>query len=373
VRFWRPTRESRVFLFGIQDRWRDGEAEPIASFRELSNCSVVARCQPSETASGILRGLGARRELPPATALTRLVTPGLCSPPFCTGATLKYHRPSIPQVLPAGLGPRLNDATDLGANHTSHGRRSTMSNGESVTCWSNQPPDNRATFSNGFLCTTVGVRDANFSILGPTARRTGCQFSHSWRQLFGPARRRARPVAGVNGDDSSAPGKIWVLGAAFGQPTSCSTNRCDGGDKHIRRSGEGTLGAWWRKVEELLIPAFGVLGQCDDGIGVRASRRPASGVIGRSKQSGWGKGSSVVRCRCCARSDNSHGLLAVAQGGVGAFGTSSDGPGVVGQSANGVGVEGTSRLWLGRSARKTPLARSSRSADLSVVRFTPTS
>jgi len=57
-----------------------------------------------------------------------------------------------------------------------------------------------------------------------------------------------------------------------------------------------------------------------------------------------------------ARSDNSHGLLAVAQGGVGAFGTSSDGPGVVGQSANGVGVEGTSDSGLagvhGRSPRR---------------------
>jgi hypothetical protein len=101
------------------------------------------------------------------------------------------------------------------------------------------------------------------------------------------------------------------------------------------------LGSVLEENGKIITSSVGVLGECDDGIGVQGVATTGFGIIGQSSERAGVTGTSVSAAGVEARSEDSNALVAVAQGGIGAYCTSTDGSGVVGESSNGIGVEAT--------------------------------
>ena len=126
--------------------------------------------------------------------------------------------------------------------------------------------------------------------------------------------------AGVLGFTTSL-GGIGVLGSVS-TPGSISSG--DVGVMGISNS----VGVSGRALE------VGVVGICNDGIGVHGSATTGFGVIGESNDKAGVTGTSVNGVGMDARSEGSHGLQA----------TSQSGDGVIGNSTNAFGVEGIAQL-----------------------------
>jgi hypothetical protein len=153
-------------------------------------------------------------------------------------------------------------------------------------------------------------------------------------------------VTGVMGVVQTPGGMIGVLGTAVGQPNIMwGEIGVMGATNSFGVVGQG-FGSVLEEDGQIIVTSAGVIGECNDGIGVQGVATTGFGVIGQSNQRAGVTGTSVDAAGVEARSDNFHGLVAVAQGGAGAMGTSTDGPGVAGESSTGYGMEATTNTGL---------------------------
>ncbi|HXJ85294.1 MAG TPA: hypothetical protein VMS18_00615 [Candidatus Binatia bacterium] len=215
-----------------------------------------------------------------------------------------------------------------------------MSNGDPLRIGVDQPPDNRATSATVLVHngSVFGTQSSAFWVqrLGApiaTSAIRGDNFS------TGPA--IGQQVTGVMGMVQPQAGMIGVLGtAAAGQNIMWGETGVMGVTNTFGVVGQG-LGSVLEEDGKIVTSSVGVLGQCDDGIGVQGVATTGFGIIGQSVERAGVTGVSESAAGVEARSDNFHAMVAVAQGGVGAYGVSTDGSGVLGESSTGVGVEAT--------------------------------
>ncbi len=220
-----------------------------------------------------------------------------------------------------------------------------MANGDPLRVGLSQPPDNRASSATvlvhngsafGDQSTAFWVQRLGTPIASSAIR--GDNFS------TGPA--GGQEVTGVTGVVQTPGGMIGVLGTAVGQPNIMwGETGVMGVTNSFGVVGQG-LGSVLEEDGEIIATSVGVVGKCDDGIGVQGVATTGFGVIGQSNDRAGVTGTSVSAAGVEARSENFHALVAVAQGGIGAYGTSTDGSGVLGESSTGVGVEATSYAGL---------------------------
>jgi hypothetical protein len=219
-----------------------------------------------------------------------------------------------------------------------------MANGDNFIVGVTQPPNNQATSA---------------TLLVHTGSTFGTQHTAFWVQRLGS------PVcnAAIRGDNlcTNQPGVskagvvgftlqggIGVLGSVSG-PVNLYSG--DTGMMGIATS----FGVVGRALGQLVqdeqgkfLSGAGVVGECNDGIGVRGSATTGFGIIGESVDKAGVTGTSVNGVGIEARSDQSHGLQAIAQSGDGVFGNSTNAFGVEGIAQLGrAGVRGQSDRTIG--------------------------
>ncbi len=221
-----------------------------------------------------------------------------------------------------------------------------MANGDPFLVGVTQPPNNQATSA---------------TLLVHNGSAFGTQHTAFWVQRLGTplcnaairgdnfsTGSTASPIpTGVLGLTQRDGAGIGVLGSAIGNPTKWHGQiGVMGIANSFGVSGTALFGQGMDEQGNLMAAA-GVLGQCDEGIGVHGTATSGQGVLGQSVQSAGVTGSSVTGVGVEARSEQSDALQATAQSGVGVLADSIANNGVFGRSQNANGVFGTSQNAIG--------------------------
>jgi len=222
-----------------------------------------------------------------------------------------------------------------------------MANGDPLRVGLTQPPDNRAT------ATTMLVHNGS---------AFGTQDSALWVKRLGAPRAVAAvrgdnfstgqvdgsSSAGVMGMVNNAADRIGVLGctAWTAAPLYYETEvGVMGLANAIGVTGRSLMGVAFDNGQ-ILYSGIGVVGTCDNGIGMRATSITGFGLIAESRDRAGVTGTSVNDVGVEARSTHNHALRAVADQGIGAVGLSIGNTGVQGQSGTGSGVIGITDTGL---------------------------
>jgi hypothetical protein len=225
-----------------------------------------------------------------------------------------------------------------------------MANGDTFFVGVSQPPKNQAT---------------SVTLLVHNGSAFGTQHTAFWVQRFGS------PVcsAAIRGDNFSTDGVLGVRPAGvLGFATSLGGIGVFGSVNTPTNLASGDTGVLGIATSTGVVgralgtSGVGVVGDCNDGIGVRGNATTGFGIIGESNDRAGVIGTSVNGVGMEARSEQSHGLQATAQSGDGVLGSSRDafgmegiteqGPaGVHGLSNNSDGVLGESALAAGVHGR----------------------
>jgi hypothetical protein len=224
-----------------------------------------------------------------------------------------------------------------------------MSNGDPLRVGLTQPPDNRATAA---------------TLLVHNGSSFGTQHTAFWVQrLGGPACEAA--VRGDNFSTGQAPGvmrtgvlgmiepgganRIGVLGtsSASGAGIFWGETGVLGVTNSFGVVGEATTGLVLDEPSGF-VSATGVVGRCDDGVGVHGVATTGWGIIGESVNRAGVTGTSSTASGVNGRSNQSSGVTGTSTGGNGVEGTTTQGPaGVLGRATTRYGVLGTAEQGVG--------------------------
>jgi hypothetical protein len=224
-----------------------------------------------------------------------------------------------------------------------------MSNGDPLRVGLTQPPDNRATAGTmllhtgspfgtqtmAFLVRRIGspqceaaIRGENFSpVTNPAVLHTGVM-----GMIEAPA-----GGAGVLGasSSSSGPGIFWGETGVLGLTNSFGV------------VGHATSGLVLDDPSGI-VSATGVVGRCDDGVGVHGTATTGFGIIGQSANRAGVTGTSTGGAGVSGRSVDAGGVTGISTNGNGVEGTTTEGlAGVLGRATTRIGVLGTAEAGVG--------------------------